>query len=163
MAWKKRCIIMSVLCLLLSCSCRQVQAYSIYNEGAPSTTIVNYFNGILNDYPLQDYVIWRESQYIYHLAIGNMTYDNNVYIADSQIDLYTINSYNQYNNTYTIEKSRINNFTLSNTNNYLIYSNLGYMPNLQERGSFLEYSILFIMLLYLVYKLVWFVLRFGAS
>ena len=91
---RKRLIII-LLFVFVSLGCAlDTQAYSVYPDGTISSTMVNYFDGVLNNFPNKDYVIWRDSQYIYYLAVGDIDFNNNTYSSDS-CDLYYINTYQQ--------------------------------------------------------------------
>lgn len=153
-----------VLACLIFVTPSEVQAasHSIYSQGTPSNTYVSYFNYVLNNYStMTDYVIWRENQYVYHLAVGDIDFSSNVYTSD-HVDLYSIDTNINYNTTTSITKSTESNFILSNPNHYILYSSKGNTLNLKERSEVLQYALLTIFILYLVYKLVRFVLSFGA-
>lgn len=160
MVWKR--LIAFVLFFIVSLGCAlDTQAYSIYPDGTISSTMVNYFDGVLNNYPNKDYIIWRDSQYIYYCAVGPIDFNNSVYTS-SDCDLYSINTYQQYNSTYVLNHSHITNFSLNNSSRYIVYSSLGDMPNIQERGSTYEYQIVFLLFIFALYFLVWSVLKFGS-
>lgn len=138
-----------------------VSAYSVYPDGTISSTMVNYFDGVLNNYPNKDYVIWRDSQYVYYCVVGDLIFNNSTY-RSSDCDIYSINTYQQYNTTYVLNHSHITDFSLNNNNRYIVYSSLGDMPNLQERGSTYEYQEIFILSLFGLYFLVWNILKHGS-
>lgn len=160
MVWK-RIICFALVCFVSLGFALDTQAYSIYPDGTISSTIVNYFDGVLNNYPFKDYIIWRDSQYVYYLAVGNIDYDNFVY-SSTDCDIYSINTYQQYNYTYVLNHSHITNFSLNNSNRYIVYSSLGDMPNIQERGSIFEYQTIFLLFIFGLYFLVWSVLKYGS-
>lgn len=158
---RKRLIII-LLFVFVSLGCAlDTQAYSVYPDGTISSTMVNYFDGVLNNYPNKDYVIWRDSQYIYYLAVGDIDFNNSTYSSDS-CDLYYINTYQQYNYTYVLNHGSNQHFTLNNSNRYIVYSSLGDMPTIQERGSVYEYQEVFILVLFGIYFLAWSILKFGS-
>lgn len=159
MAWKR--LIFGVLFFGLF-FCTSVSAYSVYPDGTISSTMVNYFDGVLNNYPNKNYVIWRDSQYIYYCAVGDIDFNNSTYSSDS-CDLYYINTYQQYNYTYVLNHGSNQHFTLNNSNRYILYSSLGDMPNIQERGSTYEYQEIFILCIFGLYFLVWNILKYGSS
>lgn len=160
MVWKRLITLLLFLCVSLGCAL-DTKAYSIYPDGTISTTMVNYFDGVLNNFPNKDYVIWRDSQYVYYCAVGSLEFHNSVF-SSSDCELYSINTYQSYNSTYILNHSHITNFSLNNSNRYLVFSSLGDMPNIQERGSTYEYQIIFLLFIFALYFLLWAVLKFGS-
>lgn len=161
MVWKRLIFIFAFFIVSLGFAL-ETKAYQVYPDGTISTSIVTYFDSVLNNYASSsDYIIWRDSQYIYHLVVGNLSFDDDVYTSDS-CDIYTLNTYQQYNTTYSLGFSHLNNFSLDNSNRLLVYSSLGHMPNVQERGSFNEIQVLFVLVLFGIYFLVWNILKFGS-
>lgn len=160
MVWKRLVLMLLFVSVSLGFAL-DTQAYSVYPDGTISTTMVNYFDGVLNNYPNIDYVIWRDSQYIYYMAVGDISFNNNTYSSDS-CDLYYINTYQQYNYTYVLNHGINQHFTLNNSNRYIVYSSLGDMPNIQERGSIYEYQEIFVLVLFGIYFLAWSILKYGS-
>ncbi len=151
------CLLVTVFGLSMT-----VQAYTPYSNGNISSTYITYFDDIINNYPLSDYVIWRDTQYNYCLAVGNLKLTNTT-ISGENVKLYTIDTNYQYNQSYTLTESSVSEFHLYNQNNYLIYSNLGYYPNCTERGSIYEYAVLFILITVCLFYLCRDIFRTGAS
>lgn len=126
----------------------QASTYSPYNDGNIGSTQLQYFRDIVSGLSITDnYVAARTGRYQYKLFSGDIKYSNNQFVGASSgsvITVYTIdtdtNSYGSY--TYTVTTD--NNFTL-NTSNFLVYSNLGDYPTLEERSVIYEFSSLVIL------------------
>lgn len=119
---------------------------NVYNEGNISTTVVNYFDDISTRHIGKDYIVARISQYEYIGVYGNIEYANNTYTYN-ECDVYLLNAQNQYNTTYQLRHS-IDSDTIYNPNSNIVYSSLGYMPMLTERGEIYDGQTLFILVLF---------------
>lgn len=162
MAWKRLIAIVTVMTCVAMARTSSVFAYDVYNQGTISSTMVNYYNGILTQHMGESYIIWRNSQYEYCLALGEISKNNSIYRGDS-IKVFTINTNVGYNETYRVNSSIVGSFSLANPNNYLIYTNIkgSDMPDLIERSDYIEITLLFTLCLFGIYKLVWDILKYG--
>lgn len=102
-----------------------------YNLGTSNQGI---FSGLVSKVPFgQHYVYWRDGQYSYKFAYGDLSLDGSVFTGSGAVTIcnysYTGSSYNNY---YTYTVSTDNSFSLS-AGNQLVYSDLGNYPGLQER------------------------------
>lgn len=163
MAWKRLIAILIVMTCVATARTSNIFAYEVYNQGTISSTMVNYYNGILNQHMVEDYIIWRNSQYEYCLAIGEINKRGSTY-SGSSIKVFTINSNVGYNETYRVNSTIVGSFSLPNPNNYLIYTNIkdSGMPDVIERSDYLEFTLLFTLCIFGIYKLVWDILKFGT-
>lgn len=122
-------------------------SYSPYNDGNIGTTQLQYFRDIVSNLGINDsYVASRTDRYTYQLFVGDIKYSNGQFTGSNQgsvITIYTIKSDTNSYGTYTYTVTSDNNFTF-NASNYLVYSNLGEYPSLEERSVIYELSTLFI-------------------
>lgn len=152
MVWQRlsKFVIVSLLVCFVMAMPLQAQAstYSPYNDGNIGTTQLQYFRDIVSGLSINDsYVACRTGRYEYQLFAGDIKYSNNKFVGASSgsiITVYTIdtdtNSFGSYSYTVTTD----NNFSL-NANNYLVYSNLGNYPSLEERSVIYDFSSLVIL------------------
>lgn len=114
-------------CFLLTRSVVFADSYSVY-DGTPSSTYVNYLAACMEN-KSDNYVIWRSGQYEYRLAHGS-----DLRVADGvftgSVDLVTLSNSSSYNSTYQMYFSSDSSFTLRNSNDYIIFSNLGNYPDI---------------------------------
>lgn len=155
---------MFLLCMLLTVFGLSVtvEAYTPYDSGNLSTTYISYFDDILNKYPFDNYVIWRDTQYNYCLALGDIEYTSNSFTAD-EVKLFTIDTGQNYNSSYRLYRSTIQNFSLTNSNNSIVYSDLGFYPTVNERGSNYESSLLLIVFIACIFVLARDILKVSLS
>lgn len=137
-----------LLCLLLAMPIQaQASTYSPYNDGNIGTTQLQYFRDIVSNLGINDsYVASRTDRYTYQLFVGDIKYSNGQFMGSNQgslITIYTINTDNNSYGTYTYSVTTDNNFTF-NASNFLVYSNLGQYPSLEERSVIYEFSTFFI-------------------
>lgn len=102
-----------------------------YNLGTTNQAI---FSGLVSKVPFgQNYVYWRDGQYSYKFAYGDLTLEGSEFVSDG---IVTICSYDtsgsSYNNYYTWSVFTDSNFSLS-AGDRLVYSDLGDYPALGER------------------------------
>lgn len=142
-------VIVSLLVCFVMAMPLQAQAstYSPYNDGNIGSTQLQYFRDIVSGLSINDsYVACRTDRYQYKLFAGDIKYSNKKFIGASSgsiITVYTINTDTNNYGTYTYNVTTDNNFTL-NASNYLVYSNLGDYPSLEERGVIYAFSSLVI-------------------
>lgn len=126
----------------------QASTYSPYHDGNIGTTQLQYFRDIVSNIGINDsYIASRTDRYTYQLFVGDIKYSNGQFMGSNQgsvITVYTINTDTNSYGTYTYNVSTDNNFTF-NASNYLVYSNLGNYPSLEERSVLYELSSLFIL------------------
>lgn len=106
-------------------------AASDYNLGATNQTI---FQGLVSKVPYgQSYVYWRDGQYSYKFAYGELSLDGVVFTGTGDV---TIVSYDttgsSYNNYYTWSVVTDSVFSLD-AGERLVYSDLGNYPGMGER------------------------------
>lgn len=106
-----------------------------------STTYITYFRDILAGRSIKEhYVAFRSGQYEYIMVTGNLTYDGTTFaLADTGTMFKFSATDTGYSSTYVYETSQVTDFTLS-PNRYMIYSDLGEYPQLEERTQ--RYEIL---------------------
>ena len=126
----------------------QAQASSFaYNDGNIGSTQLQYFRDIVSNLGINDsYVAARTGRYTYQLFCGDIKYSNGQFLGSNQgsvITIYTINTDTNSYGTYTYTVTTDNNF-IFNSSNFLVYSNLGEYPQLEERSVIYEFSTLFI-------------------
>lgn len=104
-------------------------------DGTISTTYITIFRDVAAKIsPFDDYVFYRSNQYEYTLVSGDLRLDADRITADA-VTIYTINTDNSYNSTYSYTVSNGGSFSLDVGDN-LVYSNLGNYPDLIERNSY---------------------------
>lgn len=149
----------SVLIITLSLPCF---AYSVYTDGNISSTYLTYFQDILSGLsPLDDYVFFRSGQYDYTLIVGDLTYADSVF-SGKDYTAYTISTNSgtsAYSSVYKYTVTSGSNFSLS-VGSYLVYSNLGSYPILEDRSSVYGYATLFLLVVIAVCMLVRPILNF---
>lgn len=140
-----------------------VLAYEVYSQGTISSSMASYYSDILTHHIGEDYILWRNSQYDYCMALGDITLNGNTFSGNS-VKVFTINTNFNYNETYRINTTTVGSFSLSNPNRFLLYTNIkgSDMPDLIERSDYLEFTILFTLCLFGIYKLTWDILKYGS-
>lgn len=122
----------------------QAATYSPY-EGNPSNTYITYFRDIVSGIGFNDnYVAFRSGQNEYIMVVGDLDYNNGQIVLNSEGSLYTMATDGNYNGYYRYSVDSITDFTL-NTEDKIIYSDVGQFPQLVERGA--KYEILTTLLL----------------
>lgn len=137
-----------LLCLVMAMPLQaQASTYSPYTDGNIGSNQLQYFRDIVSNLGINEsYVAARTDRYKYQLFVGDIKYSNGNFLGNQQgsvITVYTINTDTSTYGTYTYSVSNDNNFTF-NASNYLVYSNLGDYPQLEERSVLYEFSTLFI-------------------
>lgn len=112
-----------------------LSSYDASNDYNLGTTNQAIFAGLANKVPFgQHYVFWRDGQYSYKFAYGDLSLDGIVFSGSGAVTIcdysYTGSSYNNY---YTYTVSTDNSFSLS-AGQMLVYSDLGNYPEIGERG-----------------------------
>lgn len=111
-----------------------LSAYEPDGDTNLGTTNKGIFEGLAYKVPFgQHYVYWRDSQYAYNFAFGDISFENGVFYGN---DTITICSYETtssgYNTRYIWDSWSDPNFTLS-VGDSLVYSDLGNFPDLINR------------------------------
>ena len=107
------------------------------------TTNTGIFAGLAYKVPFgQHYVYWRDSQYSYRFAYGDISLENGVFVGN---DAITICSYESsasgYNTRYTWDSWTDSDFSLT-VGDSLVYSDLGNFPDLINRKGLQNETIL---------------------
>ena len=163
-------VVRRVLCVLVClCICTGTAAaatHSVYTQGNISTSVLTYFRDIVSGIGIDDnYVFFRSGRYEYKLVVGKLKCENNTFIGSENaayLRVFTLDtdttSFDSYRYTLTTEQ----NFSL-NAQNYLVYSDLGHYPKLEERGIYYAFCTLVVIsvvsLCLLLHGLYAFVLR----
>lgn len=134
------CVLAVIMALPFTAS-----ADEAYTEGNISTTYVTYFRDILSKVsPNKDYVMFRASQTEYKMCVGNLEVNNGTIYTYEPCRVYSIyTTTSGYQSVYHFVANNYAEFSV-NTNNTLVYSNLGDYPDLIERGDYLETALLII-------------------
>lgn len=145
MVWKRLIFIVCLFLIIATAMPKKAFAYSVYTEGTLSSTYITYFRDIVGGIkPNDNYVAYRSGQYQYTLAVGDFTLSGSSISSTGTTKLYVYEtSSSGYNSTYTYDVSEVTDFSLD-VGNYIVYSNLGDFPLLEERGVIYEYATLFV-------------------
>lgn len=104
-------------------------------EGNPSNTYIQYFKDIISGIRFnENYVAFRSAQNEYILVVGDLEYNDGIFVLNETGRIYTMSSENSYNSYYKYERSSIDTFEL-NPRDKIVYSDLGEFPQLVERGA----------------------------
>lgn len=126
-----------------------VEAYStaldVY-QGTISTTYLTFFKDIVNSLGINDdYLLYRSSNDTYSMIVGDIE-NNGTYFEMANGYMYNISSVSGsgYGTSYySYSVSAISDIYID-TEDYLVYSNLGNFPRLEERSVYYEFATLFI-------------------
>ena len=119
--------------LCLSVGCAFGASYEPYADGTPSSTYVEWLRGIMANRD-GEYVIWRDSQYVYRIAYGDLVFDDNYSFAGS-VDLATLQVASGFDSTSSLSFSSDPSFSLSNPSRAIIFSSLGGYPDICNQGG----------------------------
>ena len=121
----------------------QTYAYThtVYDSGAISSTYLTYYRDILSGVSFNDnYVAFRDGQNSYIMVVGELECNNDVIsLKDSGTAYIFRQEGTNYNNQYRYYVEDIKSFSVD-TNNYIVYSDVGDYPQLMERGA--KYEVL---------------------
>ena len=132
-----------------------------YGVGTSNSAI---FAGLARKLPYGvNYVYWREGRYTYVFAYGrDLELVGTTFRANS-VDTVTYNTNSAYDGQATYVYGSESNFSLS-ANNYLVWSNLGHYPTLEDGRDTCAQTTLFVLvgygLFYLLSRIIW--RRFGS-
>ena len=140
-------IISAIALLTATCGAVLAETYSIY-EGSPSSTYIQYFRDVMPKLNLGDnYVAFRSGQYEYTMVTGDIAFDSGIFSSEDSCTVYTIENNNSYNGRYIYNVGEITSFNLVADDN-ILYSDLGYYPELEERGA--KYEVLTAILIIII-------------
>lgn len=133
----------ALIILATPCSAHAADIY----QGTISTTYSTMFRDVVSSLPPQyDYVFYRSGDDNYTLVAGDLEYNGTFRLKGTGKEYVITNvSGSGYQSTYyAYEVNDLNSFTLS-PGRYLVYSNLGDYPTLEERGVQYEFSTLLLL------------------
>lgn len=132
-----------------------------YGIGTSNTAI---FAGLARKLPYGvNYVYWREGKTTYVFAYGrDLALVGTTFRADS-VDIVTYDTNSGYDRQASYVHSSQSNFSLS-ANDYLVWSNLGHYPTLEDGRDNVAQTTLFVVvgygIFYLLSRIIW--RRFGC-
>lgn len=101
-----------------------------YNLG---TTYTGIFAGVAQKIPFGDhYVYWRDDQYSYKIAYGDLSNEGNEFMSNGDITILTYTTASGYNGVYSFSESVDSDFYLD-AGTALVYSDLGSYPDIFNR------------------------------
>lgn len=134
-------------------------AYSVYTEGNISSSYTTIFRDLIGQKQISDdYLFFRSGQYEYVLLIGDLEYQDGVFLGDAATE-YKIVTATGYSSDYTYTVQEVTDVSLV-PGTSLVYSNLGQYPELQEPTDYLLFSQVLLMFIYLCLILLAPVMRF---
>lgn len=136
-----------IMCVALSATA-QASTYMPYSDGNIGSSYLQVFRDIVSDLPIDDsYVAFRSGQYTYTLVSGQLKQSGSQFLGmdtSTTVKVYTIDTNSiGYNSRYVYTVTTEQNFLLD-ASDYLVYSNLGDYPSLEERSTIYAFSTLFI-------------------
>lgn len=122
-----------------------------YNLG---TTYQTIFAGVAYKVPFgQHYVYWRDSQYSYKFAYGDIELNGSEFVGNDVITVCSYDTSNGYNSVYSWTTRNESNFSLS-ANDALVYSDLGSYPDIfNRRGLQNETGLFYAVVCFCIWKL----------
>lgn len=132
-----------------------------FGVGTSNTAI---FAGLARKLPYGvNYVYWREDRYNYVFAYGRDLELVGTTFRASSVDTVTYNTNSGYDRQASYVHGSESNFSLS-AHDYLVWSNLGHYPTLEDGRDTLAETTLFVLvgygLFYLLSRIIW--RRFGG-
>lgn len=98
---------------------------TIYGSLTSSTAINLFDHYVLGLSPLEHYVAWRETQYVYTLVYGDIEYSSGRFSGHGEYVRFDTSNYNDYSVSY----GTIDSFGL-NPQSYIVYSDFKGFPSL---------------------------------
>lgn len=141
-----------------------VMATSIAPDYGVGTSNTAIFAGLARKLPYGvNYVYWREGRNTYVFAYGrDLELVGSTFRADS-VDIVTYDTNSGYERQASYVYSRQSNFSLS-AHDYLVWSNLGHYPTLEDGRDTVAETTLFVLVGYGIYhllsRIIW--RRFGG-
>lgn len=132
---------------------------SIDPELGVGTSNTAIFSGLARKLPFGvNYVYWRAGQYEYVFAYGRDLELSGTTFRANRIDTVTYNTRPGYDRQASFVHGSERNFSLS-ANDYLVWSNLGHYPTLEDGRDILAETTLFVLvgygIFYLLSRIVW--------
>ena len=145
MVRKVRVFVAILLLLCATGTVAQAATYDVY-DGSPSNTYIQYYRDILSGVPItKNYVAFRSGQNEYKMVVGDLVYNNGLFTSENECEVYTFSQTESgYSGYYVYNISTISSLVLDSENK-IVYSDLGKYPQLEERGS--KYEVLTTILL----------------
>lgn len=113
-----------------------IEPLSNYDQSAQyqvGTSNVSIFSGLVSKVPWgQHYVYWRDGQYSYRFAYGDLELTGTTFKGNGSVTIVTYSTTGGSGSYYTWTSSKDSAFVLS-ANNRLVYSDLGDYPGLSDR------------------------------
>lgn len=139
MVWqvKRLAVLVYVLALIFAIGVTaQAATHQVYENGSLSTTYITYFKDILSGVEFNaNYVAFRSGQYSYTMVVGDIEYENGVFLLVGDGKEYEFSTTSSgYNSQYNYYVNDITEFSV-NAGNSIIYSDVGNYPQLIERGA----------------------------
>ena len=146
MVWRKMmCCVAALLIAGMLVQPASAASYTAY-DGTISSTYTTLFRDIVGQVGVLDnYVFFRSGQYEYILVAGDLTYEQDIFTAETATE-YKIITNNQYTSQYIYSVTEITDFNFA-PGTTLIYSNLGSFPDLVDRGEFYSFATLVLALI----------------
>lgn len=122
-----------------------------YNLG---TTYQSIFAGVAYKVPFgQHYVYWRDSQYSYKFAYGDIELNGSEFVGNDVVTVCSYDTSNGYNSVYSWTTWNDSEFSLS-ANDALVYSDLGSYPDIfNRRGLQNETGLFYAVVCFCIWKL----------
>lgn len=133
-------------------------------EYGVGTSYTEIFAGLARKLPYGvNYVYWREGRYTYVFAYGrDLELVGNTFRA-ARVDTVTYDTNSGYDRQASYVHSSQSNFSLS-ANDFLVWSNLGHYPTLEDGRDTVAQTMLFVVvgygIYYLLSRIIW--RRFGC-
>lgn len=153
MVWQrlsKFFVVFLLVCFVMAMPLQaQASSHTVYNDGNIGSSQLQIFRDLVNGLNINDnYVACRTGQYDYTLYAGDIKNDGTLFTGASTgttVTAYNINTdrHNNYS-SYSYKVTTENNFSL-NAHDFIVYSNLGDYPSLEERSVLYEFSSLVIL------------------
>lgn len=155
----KKIIFILIVAVLMSSTVLPVLA-DTPDEGTLNSAALTYFTGAVNKLPPNcDYVIYRSGDYSACLVYSyDMTLSGKTFSAPSctQIVYDSRGSGSTGYYSPTLSASDINNFTLTTSDNHILYSSLGHYASVGDTGkdtfTYILWSVVILILLFIVFK-----------
>lgn len=131
------CLVAAMLALPAAAQAAQ---YNIY-DGTMSSTQVQVFRDIISKLSiLDDYVVFRSGQYEYVMLAGDLTYEQDFFTAETATE-FKLLTHNGYNSQYNLTVQEVTDVVLA-PGSTIVYSNLGYFPDLVDPGTKYDFAML---------------------
>lgn len=130
------------------------------DEGTLNSAALTYFTGVVNKLPANcDYVIYRSGDYMACLVYSyDMTLSAKTFSASSCTRIVYNSRGSGSTGSYspTISSSDISNFTLTTSDNHILYSSLGFYASVGDTSkdtfTYILWSIVVLVLLFISFK-----------